>query len=450
MRTECDPIPEATEPLLRASIERVALLVEPPSSNRRPPVKWRCVVPLSVSDVRGAALIDFVGDPPRAEHIVRLADAFRPRLEASLAVHAADGATASAGALLEAAGALSGIVDPDAVAAELLDRALRLTEAHTGSVLLTEPCDAELRIAASRGLPESIADHTRVRSGDGVAGWVYATGTSAVIEDRPGRADRGRRHGVRSALSVPIADEQGVLGVLNVGWRTYPAYRLGPARHALEQLGCLGAGVLRTARETASARSMYFDSLQALVMALETKDPFAHGTTDRIVDITATLGRALDLSPDETEALRIASLLHDIGMSAAGDALTVSNRPLSTVEHTLLKMHPVIAADILRHTPALERVVPIVYHHHEHYDGSGYLAGVSGERIPLGARILAVADAFVAMTSDRPYRRALSNTDALCELTRHAGTQFDPSVVEAFAEVCTHIHERPPLGAAAE
>jgi HD-GYP domain-containing protein (c-di-GMP phosphodiesterase class II) len=146
------------------------------------------------------------------------------------------------------------------------------------------------------------------------------------------------------------------------------------------------------------------------------------------------MGEALALTAAELETLRVAALLHDVGMSAAGETVEVSGRPLSTVEWGMLKMHPLVAVDILSQVPALAEVVPLVRHHHERWDGSGYVAGIAKDEIPLGSRILSVADAFVAMTSERPYRPSMSSGQALAELAAHAGTQFDPRVVRVFAE----------------
>jgi HD-GYP domain-containing protein (c-di-GMP phosphodiesterase class II) len=151
------------------------------------------------------------------------------------------------------------------------------------------------------------------------------------------------------------------------------------------------------------------------------------------------LGIELDLSEREQSALRVAALLHDVGMAALGDAAIVENRPLTTVEWGMIQMHPVIASDVLTQAPALADAVPIVYHHHEHYNGQGYVLGISGERIPLGARVLAVADAFVALTSERPYRTALGEAGALAEIHSKAGTQFDPEVVDALER---HLGDR--------
>jgi HD-GYP domain-containing protein (c-di-GMP phosphodiesterase class II) len=148
----------------------------------------------------------------------------------------------------------------------------------------------------------------------------------------------------------------------------------------------------------------------------------------------------MGLTDAEARALRVAAMLHDVGMAAAGELITVSDRPLSTVEWGMLKMHPVIARDVLEQAPALHEAIPIVYHHHEHYDGTGYVVGLSGEGIPLGSRILAVADAYVAMTSDRPYRIAMTHAEALAELRAQSGSQFDPQVVVAFAELSARKH----------
>jgi HD-GYP domain-containing protein (c-di-GMP phosphodiesterase class II) len=131
----------------------------------------------------------------------------------------------------------------------------------------------------------------------------------------------------------------------------------------------------------------------------------------------------------------VAAMLHDVGMSAAGNVAPVTDGPLSTVEWGMLKMHPVIAAEIMSEAPALSAVMPLVYHHHENFDGTGYVAGLSGSDIPLGARILAVADAYVAMTSQRPYRATMTQAQAIRELQGRAGTQFDPQVVDALLAV---------------
>jgi HD-GYP domain-containing protein (c-di-GMP phosphodiesterase class II) len=183
-----------------------------------------------------------------------------------------------------------------------------------------------------------------------------------------------------------------------------------------------------------SSSELYFATLTALSVALETKDPYARGGTGRVVDTVMAMAEVMRLTDIERHALNVAALLHDIGMGLAGGPIGATARPLSIVERGMLKAHPVVAAEVLADVPALREVVPIVYHHHEWYDGHGYVGGLAGEAIPLGSRILAVADAFVAMTSERPYRRAMTVAQALTELTSKAGSQFDPEVVAALRQ----------------
>lgn len=396
--------------------------------------QWRYAVPLSAGDTVAAFALDIEADAPDREILARVLTASRPALAAVTAVVVARTEAESARALVRTAQDLVRLVDPEEVARTLLANAVAMAGAQTGSVMLLDS-DGAMRIVASKGLPLNVTESTVVREGEGIAGWVLATGKSAVVEDLEGRGPRSRRHGVRSALSVPIADEDGMLGVLNVGSRDFQG-RFSPAhQEALEAVGRLGALAIRNARAVDESQDLYFDTLKALAVALETKDPYSRGATDRVIDLSIRLGGAMGLSPAEMRALRIASLLHDVGMAAAGDLSAISGRPLSTVEWGLVKMHPVIAVDVLDQTPALREAIPIVYHHHENYDGSGYVTGLRGEAIPIGARVLSVADAFVAMTSERSYRGSLSASDALREMRERSGTQFDPSVVRALEEV---------------
>jgi HD-GYP domain-containing protein (c-di-GMP phosphodiesterase class II) len=394
---------------------------------------WRYAVPVETGDARGVAAVDLAGTKPDRTVLENTTAGMRPALTGALAIHVAHQQSSAAHVLLEAARDLSRLVDEQAVTATLLQRAVDMANADTGSVMLIGE-DGALTIAAATGLPDDVVAQTRVSEGEGIAGWVYATRKPLVVEDLAGSSARSRRHGIRSAVSVPIGDEDGVLGVLNVGSRTFSARFSRSHMDALESLGMIGAVALRGAQAVVSSRDLYFDTLKALALALETKDPYARGTTEKVLAIATELGERMGLGARTHQALRVAALLHDVGMAAVGEAAAVGDRPLSTVEWGLLKMHPVIAADVISQAPALRDAVPIVYHHHEHYDGGGYVGGLAGDAIPIGARVLAVADAFVAMTSDRPYRRALSDADALREIETAAGTQFDPAVVERLIE----------------
>jgi HD-GYP domain-containing protein (c-di-GMP phosphodiesterase class II) len=406
---------------------------------------WRFAFPVVGEPASGLACIDLEAEElPGRESLERIAYELQPALSAALALHVARAESASAATLLEAAHELSRRLRPDEVIEQALDAAVRLSSAATASIMIAPDTDADLRIVASRGLPADVVERTIVSPGEGIAGWVYSTGKPLLVEDLPGRS-ASRRRGVCSAVSVPIADEDGILGVLNVGSQEFPARFTDEHLRTLGTLGRQTAVALRNARAMESATDLYFATLTALSVALETKDPYARGATGRVVHIVGAIAEAMHLSSTEQHALNVAALLHDIGMSMAGGPIGGSARPLSTIERGMLKAHPVLAAEVLADVPALRAVVPIVYHHHEWFDGHGYVGGLAGETIPLGSRILAVADAFVAMTSERPYRRAMSVAHALEELSAKSGSQFDPDVVSVLEQ---EIVRDPALAAA--
>jgi HD-GYP domain-containing protein (c-di-GMP phosphodiesterase class II) len=368
----------------------------------------------------------------------------RGSLTGALGLHVARQELETAQMLIAAARDLSRMLDPREVLSTALRRAMELSDAQTGSIMLLDTATGRLAIEIAEGLPAEVVQDATLAEGEGIAGWVLASRQPLLIEDLPARTPAARRHGIRSAVSVPIADDDGVLGVLNVGSRSFPARFTESHLSSIEILGKQTATALRNARAVVESRQLYFDTLKALAVALETKDPYSRGGTDRVLEYVEAMARVFGLQEDEYDAVRIAALLHDIGMSAAGEGVAVADRPLTTVERALLKMHPQVAAEILAEAPALRQVVPIVYHHHEWYDGEGYLSGLSGEDIPIGARILAVADAYVAMTSDRPYRAAFTSAEALRELVDKAGTQFDPAVVEVLRDILQSGSSRVP------
>ena len=396
---------------------------------------WRYVVPFSLGEFTGAVSVDFLGERPNLDLLNRSAAAYRLPFAASLALEFARDESDAARALIETARELARLLDPDEVVRASLARALDLTGAQTGSVMLYDDSGTELRIAAATGLPTNVIESTGVRPGDGIAGWVALSGQPLVVEDLPGRESPVRSRGIRSAVSVPIGDPEGVIGVLNIGSSEHPSRFTATELETLEALAHQTSVALRNARAVATASDLYFDTLRALALAIESRDPYAHGDTDRIMEYCTALATEMELPPHETKALEIAAMLHDIGMPAGCEDALTADRPLTTVERGLVTLHPVIAAEILEQAPALREVAPIVYHHHERYDGTGYVEGLRGEGIPLGSRILCVADSFVAMTSDRPYRAAMSEDDALRELLKEAGTQFDPDVVDAFLAI---------------
>ncbi len=183
----------------------------------------------------------------------------------------------------------------------------------------------------------------------------------------------------------------------------------------------------------AQMRNAYLSTIQAMVAAIEARDPYTAGHSRRVALYTVATARALRLPEDQTERLEYAAWLHDVGKLAVPDQILQKRGSLTSAEWEQMRKHPVIGASILRQIRLLGRDVDVILHHHERWNGEGYPDYMRGSDIPLGARLIAIADAYEAMTSARPYRiRPLTNDEAVAELRRGAGTQFDPGLVDIF------------------
>jgi putative nucleotidyltransferase with HDIG domain len=176
-------------------------------------------------------------------------------------------------------------------------------------------------------------------------------------------------------------------------------------------------------------------TVAALSATLDAKERYAGGHSDRVMDYAMAVAEDLELSIEDMERLRFAGLLHDVGNIGVSEEILLKPSRLSEEEMAHVRRHAEIGASIVEQIEFLTSIAPIIMHHHERWDGEGYPAGLAGEEIPMLARVLAVADAFDAMTADRTYRRALPFATARLELARGAGTQFDPRIVSVFLRI---------------
>ncbi len=193
----------------------------------------------------------------------------------------------------------------------------------------------------------------------------------------------------------------------------------------------------------AETRSAYLGAIRALAAALDARDPYTAGHSERVSTLSVMMGRIMDISDNELEILRLGALLHDIGKIGISDEILRKAGPLTPAEFEQIKRHPALGARILRQVPFLAPHLPIVELHHERPDGRGYPFGLRGDDIPLAARIVHVADAFDAITSARAYRAARGASEAFAELQRHAGTQFDMTCVDALLAAMPSSHDMP-------
>jgi len=185
------------------------------------------------------------------------------------------------------------------------------------------------------------------------------------------------------------------------------------------------------ADRTSDVRKVFLGAVQSLAAALDARDGYTHGHSQRVTALAVALAWHLALPEETVERIRLAGMLHDIGKIGIRESVLSKPSALTEDEFAHIRTHPVIAQDILQPILWEQETVHLIRAHHERYDGNGYPDGLVGENIPLGARILAVADAFDAMTSKRPYREPLSPEQALAVLRHGSARQWDPLVVEA-------------------
>ncbi len=198
-------------------------------------------------------------------------------------------------------------------------------------------------------------------------------------------------------------------------------------------------GPLAIARQSFSRfmklEDAYSSTIAALVKAIEAKDPYTRGHSERVSKLSIDISRALKLPEDQVESLGRISALHDIGKIGVPNRILTKTEKLSDEEFSQIKEHPRIGARILKDVGFLKNLIPAVYYHHEKLDGTGYSSGLTGNSIPLFARIISIADSYDAMTSDRAYRKALPKKEVVSQLIEHSGTQFDSNIVNALLSV---------------
>lgn len=179
----------------------------------------------------------------------------------------------------------------------------------------------------------------------------------------------------------------------------------------------------------------YRSTMLTLSNAVDVRDPYTAGHSDRVTKISLLLANKLNMTADMIKTLECAALFHDIGKLGISEAILLKNGKLTIEEYEMIKKHPDIGASILENVDFLQAALPIIRHHHERFSGDGYPDHIAKEKIPLGSRIIAIADTYDAMTSDRPYRKGLGHDAAVQEILKNKGTQFDDRVVDVFMKI---------------
>jgi len=239
---------------------------------------------------------------------------------------------------------------------------------------------------------------------------------------------------VKSFFIIPLKLQNNIRGGVGVFCEEENAF----LPEELEVLSSLCANLAISILNTRVFESMqvnYFNTISVLAAAIDAKDHYTHSHSQNVMKLSVKIAEELKLPPIEREYIMFAGLLHDIGKIGIDDSILKKTSSLDNDERDLIRRHPEMGANILKGINLFKLIAPLSYHHHEKFDGTGYPDGLKGEEIPLGARILSVADAFDAMTSDRPYHKSCSVEEAAAEIAKGAGIHFDPKVVDAFLKI---------------
>lgn len=351
-----------------------------------------------------------------------------------------------------------------AIAAERVSqRMLRIASRHLTFLLNAKAC---LVSQVEDGLLREVADYAlatgQVARGLSYYLTDYPTTTAVLLTGKPCSVSVDdldadptelfvlRELDMQAVLLVPIVVEGeswGLIEVYDARPRVFSGLERQLAEVAATQMGSLLASYEHEAR----AQRLYGETLASLSNALEAKDVSTSRHTEEVVRLAVAVTNELGLDLDVVRNVELGAVLHDIGKVRVPESILNKPGPLTESELEIMKTHPEIGEHILRPIQSMKEILPIVRHHHERWDGAGYPDGLAGNAIPLGARIVAVCDAYRAMSEDRPYRKGLSDEEARAELERGAGSHFDADCVAALLraldrqdETATVVPLRPP------
>ncbi len=333
--------------------------------------------------------------------------------------------------------AVGTISDVDQILQTVIETVIRECSAEAASVLLRHSETGRLELRAIHGDTRLLDDpqHGRFLRGESVtSNAVVSMARPMVLEDSqislfPADHDGALR------VCQPLVVKGQAIGLLNIVRRANAGPVGDGTMRTIGMIAQQAAFAIDNARLYKDLQATYIETVTALANAIEIRDPYTHGHTDRVKVLARAIGAKLGWDAEKLASLWMGCTLHDIGKIGVPDSILSKPGPLTPDEFAIMKTHPEIGAKIIEGVPFLKAAVPYVYYHHERFNGTGYPTGAAGEEIPIEGRLLAVVDAFDAITSDRPYRRGQSIAAACEELRIFSGIQFDPQIIEVFFQV---------------
>ncbi len=315
-----------------------------------------------------------------------------------------------------------------------------LTNAQAASILLFDPIQQELFFRASTHLKAPLLDDLRVPLDGSIAGDIIKSGKPMVIQDAQSDVRHHKGTGITSAfitenlLAVPMFVKGQTMGVLEALNKIDGEFAESD-QELLLALGAQAAVALENAQLFDALQKSYESILEGWAKALELRDYETQGHTLRVTELTLRIAREMGLKGNDLVIIRRGAILHDIGKIAIPDQILLKPGKLTSEEREIMTRHPTYAKEMIEKIVFLHPVIDIPYYHHEQWDGSGYPKGLKGEEIPLNARIFAIADFWDALTTNRPYRKALPGEEVKAMIAERSSTHFDPDIVEVFLKL---------------
>lgn len=315
------------------------------------------------------------------------------------------------------------------ICSKIADEARSALGVRTAAVLFTDDQNGRMITKTTRGYWPS---DLQFSSDLGIIGRAIELKKSTAVCNLAETEYARHFPGMTSLMVCPLLGKVKVLGVVVVADKESEEEFYSYDFKLLSAVSAQAGLAIENAFLYSELEALLVGAIKSLVKTLEATSCWTAGHTERVTDYACGIGRVMGLDGESLERLKICSLLHDIGKIAVPKEILNKESVLTAEEWAEIRKHPVVGAGILGELKQFKDILLSIKYHHEHWDGSRGIFGLKGEEIPFIARILAVADAFDAMTSDRPYRRMLSRDEAVAEIRRCAGSQFDPEVVEAF------------------
>jgi response regulator RpfG family c-di-GMP phosphodiesterase len=325
---------------------------------------------------------------------------------------------------------------------DVIDTTIRTIQNITGcsriSVMLLADDDQYLYIKRAIGLEEDIIKSTRIRVGEHIAGKAFHAKKAISSKPRSHLYDRYFKYKMSGPfMSIPLIEVPNKRGTKPIGVINLTNKKGGKAftegeKHLLFHLANSASIAIKNELRKTALQKASIDTLILLTNVLEAKDTFTQGHSIRVSEYACAIAGRLGFSDEALSEVRYGAQLHDIGKIEIPDSVLLKRGSLTLSEYRIMKRHPITSKRIVDHIAFFDHIKGLFLHHHERFDGRGYPDGIKGRNIEIGARIIAVADAYDAMTSDRPYRKAMSQMEAVSILKREQGYQLDPDCVDAF------------------